>query len=717
MTSHRRAGRAAATILALALGAAGRGDALGGDWVALAVAAPATEDGLPPGALRALAISRAGFLWIATEGGVARFDGARFRRLDERHPPAPPVGVPAALAEGADGRLWVGGELGLAAWDGSTFAPAPDAAPGEPAVAALAVAPDGELWVGLEAGQVCRLRPAAPDCYGRAEGLPGAAVRALAFDRGGALWAGTAAGVARLGGARFEVLSSAPAQALIAYGAGVLAGGEGAVIELPGGRPLLERGAATPAGELARALVADRDGDLWIGGVHLARRRAGALLLDVDREGRFGRDISALAEDGEGNLWIGTRSGDLRRVLAAPAARRAAPPAVIDAVVADGRVLAPAQRAVGAEGATSAAVRVPAGAERVEFLFTAAAFGRPEALAFRYRLAGYERAWQGAQEARRATYTRLPPGRYRFEVTSALAGAAPAAAPAVVELEVAPRWHERFAVRLLASAGVLAALGIAHRARLARHRRREAELAAEVEARTAELRGLNESLERIVEAQTGQIRETRDMAVLTLARLAELRDGTTGEHLERIAWYSRRLAQALADGPFGPLGDDFIEELFRSSPLHDIGKVAIPDAILRKAGPLDDAERRIMEAHTTIGGDTLRRVVERGPAHSFLGMAMEIAYAHHERWDGGGYPRRLAGDASPLPARIVALVDAYDAITSARPYKTGYPHDEAVRRIVSDAGRHFDPRLVEAFRAVHAELDAARRAHPTVAEA
>src|SRR5690606_22403344 len=157
----------------------------------------------------------------------------------------------------------------------------------------------------------------------------------------------------------------------------------------------------------------------------------------------------------------------------------------------------------------------------------------------------------------------------------------------------------------------------------------------------------------------------------------------------------------------------YIEEIFRSSPLHDIGKVAIPDSILSKPGALDDRERQIMESHTLIGGDTLRGVIARSPGQSFLAMGMEIAYAHHERWDGRGYPSQLAGDDIPLAARIVALVDAYDAITGERPYKPAISHDEAVRRILADAGTHFQPRLTDPFRRSHEDLDRIRRDHPT----
>jgi putative two-component system response regulator len=218
------------------------------------------------------------------------------------------------------------------------------------------------------------------------------------------------------------------------------------------------------------------------------------------------------------------------------------------------------------------------------------------------------------------------------------------------------------------------------------------------------------NLERMVLEQTVEIRQTRDIALLTLAKLAESRDHGTGQHLERMAAYSRRLAEELVQGgPYATdIGTAFVEHLYKSSPLHDIGKVGIPDAILLKAGPLDDDERIVMRRHPEIGGDTLRSVVEQFRGNTFLTMGMEIAYSHHERWDGRGYPYGLAGEDIPLPARIVAVADAYDAITSRRPYKGACGHDEAVRRITADRAAHFDPVLVDAFLACHREFEGIR---------
>ncbi len=213
------------------------------------------------------------------------------------------------------------------------------------------------------------------------------------------------------------------------------------------------------------------------------------------------------------------------------------------------------------------------------------------------------------------------------------------------------------------------------------------------------------NLERLVEVKTKELRQTRDIAMITLAKLAESRDTETGVHLERMAAYSRRIAEELRDGPHSRQVDEgFIELLDKSSPLHDIGKVGIPDSILLKPGPLTRAEAKIMQTHTTIGGDTLRSVIEQYETHSFLIMAMEIAYSHHERWDGSGYPAGKSGEEIPLAARIVALADAYDAITSDRPYKRAFDHAEALRRIEVDRGLHFDPVVVDAFDRCHSEF-------------
>jgi cyclic di-GMP phosphodiesterase len=212
-----------------------------------------------------------------------------------------------------------------------------------------------------------------------------------------------------------------------------------------------------------------------------------------------------------------------------------------------------------------------------------------------------------------------------------------------------------------------------------------------------ETRDSRQRLEYMVELRTRELRDTRDIALLTMGKLAESRDTDTGKHLERISAFSARLARALEQQGNPHIHDSLIEQIEISSALHDIGKVAVPDAILLKPGELTESEKLIMRRHTTVGGDTLRGIIERYEGNDYLTMAMDIAYSHHERWDGGGYPHGLIAESIPLAARIVAVCDAYDAITSVRPYKDAYSHEEARRRIEIDSGKHFDPEIVSAF--------------------
>lgn len=195
------------------------------------------------------------------------------------------------------------------------------------------------------------------------------------------------------------------------------------------------------------------------------------------------------------------------------------------------------------------------------------------------------------------------------------------------------------------------------------------------------------------------ITETRTATIMGLAKLTEYRDNETGSHLERIQQYSRVLATQL--GSLAQFCDtidhEYIETLCLSSILHDIGKVGIPDAILLKPGPLTSDEFNIIKKHSVYGGDALKAVESRIKGESFLKMGKEIAYFHHEKWNGQGYPFAAKGDEIPLSARIVAVVDVYDALTSKRVYKEPLPHDLAIDIIQQEKGRHFDPDIVKAF--------------------
>lgn len=198
----------------------------------------------------------------------------------------------------------------------------------------------------------------------------------------------------------------------------------------------------------------------------------------------------------------------------------------------------------------------------------------------------------------------------------------------------------------------------------------------------------------------------RDATILALARLAEHRDPETGTHLERVQAYCRLISETLAaTAKYKPIIDRrFIDNIVRCSPLHDIGKVGIPDRILLKPGRLTPEEFEIMKTHATIGGDTIRSLIKPGHSLSYLTMGMEIAYYHHEKYDGTGYPRGLAGEDIPLPARILAVADVYDALSSKRVYKQAMSHEDAMGILLRDAGTHFDPDVVAAFSACHEQI-------------
>jgi putative two-component system response regulator len=210
---------------------------------------------------------------------------------------------------------------------------------------------------------------------------------------------------------------------------------------------------------------------------------------------------------------------------------------------------------------------------------------------------------------------------------------------------------------------------------------------------------MNELLKIAVDQKTRRIKETEDATIMSLAQLAEVRDLDTGRHLDRTRQYVRMLAEALRDHPrFAAfIDDDAMDALYKSAPLHDIGKVGVPDHILRKAGMLSDDEYAQMKMHVDYGADVLRAAEERLGFDSFLAMAQRIAHQHHERWDGTGYPRGLKADEIHFAARLMSLADVYDALTSRRPYKDAWSHDDVREHIRAQSGAQFDPAVVEAF--------------------
>jgi response regulator RpfG family c-di-GMP phosphodiesterase len=216
-----------------------------------------------------------------------------------------------------------------------------------------------------------------------------------------------------------------------------------------------------------------------------------------------------------------------------------------------------------------------------------------------------------------------------------------------------------------------------------------------------DLLAANAGLEQGLEARDGELIRARNGLVLALAKIVEHRSTETGTHLIRLQRYCRVLAEEAAALPAfaARLDPTFIRSLEDCAPLHDIGKAALPDNVLNKPGPLTPEERLVMQSHTTIGADTLRAVARQHPfATAFLHMAIDIARSHHERWDGTGYPDRLAGEQIPLSARLLAIADVYDALRSPRVYKPGLTHTTTLLTMTDGSPGHFDPALLDVFR-------------------
>jgi len=228
-----------------------------------------------------------------------------------------------------------------------------------------------------------------------------------------------------------------------------------------------------------------------------------------------------------------------------------------------------------------------------------------------------------------------------------------------------------------------------------------------------EIESRNHEIRQLAERRAQELLLTQDVAIFTLARVAESRDQLSSGHHSRVRSYCQILAEQLAqEGPYRPfVSRQFREDLYRSSPLHDIGKVAIADEILLKPGRLTPEEFARMQQHTIIGANILDQAVAQSCCGGFLAMAAVIARFHHERFDGSGYLAGLVGNEIPLPARIVAVADVYDALTSERSYKAAQPPARARAIIAQESGRQFDPVIVDAFHARFPDFLNAHKKH------
>lgn len=227
----------------------------------------------------------------------------------------------------------------------------------------------------------------------------------------------------------------------------------------------------------------------------------------------------------------------------------------------------------------------------------------------------------------------------------------------------------------------------------------------------AELTSHADRLRLRIAEQVEEVTASQLATIFALAKLAEARDQDTGQHVERVQTFAKLLAEGMRQLRFNSadLTAAFIDNLFQTASLHDIGKVGTPDAVLLKPGKLNTEEFTEMKKHCALGASTLAAVLKRHPDNQFLRMGVDVARSHHERWDGCGYPDDLKGTTIPLAARVVALADFYDALTSKRCYRPAFSHEDTCRMIQHGKGTHFDPNVVTAFTALDSQFQRIRR--------
>ena len=221
------------------------------------------------------------------------------------------------------------------------------------------------------------------------------------------------------------------------------------------------------------------------------------------------------------------------------------------------------------------------------------------------------------------------------------------------------------------------------------------------------LEKFTQHLESLVEEKVKEVLDSQLATLVAISNLAEFPDEDTGHHIERTRSFCKILAENMREKPAfqAQINDEFIDAIYHAAPLHDIGKVGIPDNILLKPGKLTEDEFEVMKTHVSIGVQTLKKVQESYPNNAFIQKGIEFALHHHERWDGDGYPDGLKGEEIPLSGRIIALADVYDALRSVRSYKEAFSHEESYRIIIETTGKHFDPAVVEAFIACEKDFE------------
>jgi putative nucleotidyltransferase with HDIG domain len=331
--------------------------------------------------------------------------------------------------------------------------------------------------------------------------------------------------------------------------------------------------------------------------------------------------------------------------------------------------------------------------------FSGLHFADPRANTYAFMLDGFEDRWNRVGERRIATYTRVPPGRYLFKVRAANPDGRWSDNDAVLAIHIEPPFWMTWWFRSIVGLCIAGAVVAAYRLRTARLRDRTRvleELNDRLEQQVNERLRAETEKDRLLDRVQGMheaLERAYDATLEGWARALELRDHDTEGHTRRVTELTVELARRMG------FDDELVEQLRRGAILHDIGKMAIPDSLLGKAEPLTEEDWAVLRKHP----DYARRLLE---PIGFLRPAMDIPYAHHERWDGSGYPRGLTGLEIPLAARIFAVVDVWDALRSDRPYRPGWPEEQVRLHLVEGAGTLFDPQVIREFLALLEERDA-----------
>ena len=617
--------------------------------------------------IHAVGHDKAGRLWLGTDGrGAARFDPATGQVEWFTEKQGLNGKYPFSLGLDRQDRIWAATEKGLYVADLKT-GPQFHVVEATRGIRVWTVieATNGEIWAGSDKG-IFRLSAGTWSHLTTADGLSHDVVLSLAANSSGDVWIGY-----RYGGGLDQIrVSSGKPEVVRPVNT---AGGKPATVYFLGWDAQSRLWAGT-----------DRGVDIWSGRSWSHYDRRDGLVWDDC-------DLSGFAAEPDGSVWIGT-SGGLAKFMPQAAAPVYAPEVIYTSVVLGGKEIDPGSQASAEHNANTLHTR-----------FSAVTFARESSVIVRYRLSPLFNEWRETRQ-RELHFDGMPAGKYTLEVFVRDGWGRWSAEPAVFSFQIlAPWWRGRWGLPVLLFMPV-AVVALVSRLRGAAMRNRERNLLRLVEKRTAELKEANEHLIRLsrleheknlAEEQRAHAEEVAQLnrrAIETLALAIEAKDETTGDHLQRVEVYAIEIAKEMGLDQAG------IEALRAAALLHDVGKLAVPDYIISKPGRLTPEEFEKMKAHTVVGAEIVEQI-------RFPYPVAPAVRSHHEKWDGTGYPDGLSGDRIPIGARILAAVDCLDALACDRQYRRAIPSSEAIAIVQAQAGKSFDPVVVEILARRYVELE------------